>query len=74
MTGALHRPERHNSWTARMHAEYRWIMAELETDPAVRVTVLTGSGSTFCVGADSRAAMALATQALIEKRPPRFGR
>lgn len=54
-TVALHRPERHNSWTARMHAEYRWIMAGLEADPAVRVAVLTGSGSTFCVGADSAA-------------------
>lgn len=51
----LHRPERHNSWTARMHAEYRWIMRELEQDPAVRVAILTGSGSTFSVGADSEA-------------------
>lgn len=51
----LHRPERHNSWTARMHTEYRWIMAQLEADLAVRVAVLTGSGNTFCVGADSKA-------------------
>lgn len=54
-TVELHRPERHNSWTARMHAEYRWVMADLEADPRVRVVVLTGSGSTFCVGADSKA-------------------
>lgn len=54
-TVALHRPERRNSWTARMHSEYRWIMAGLEADPAVRVAVLTGSGDTFCVGADSKA-------------------
>jgi enoyl-CoA hydratase/carnithine racemase len=51
----LHRPERHNSWTARMHTEYRWIMRELEADPAVRVAVLTGSGEVFCVGADAKA-------------------
>lgn len=51
----LHRPERRNSWTARMHAEYRWIMRELEDDPAVRVAVLTGTGGTFSVGADSQA-------------------
>jgi enoyl-CoA hydratase/carnithine racemase len=51
----LHRPERRNSWTARMHTEYRWIMAQLEADPAVRVAVLTGSGTTFCVGADAKA-------------------
>lgn len=54
-TVRLHRPDRRNSWTARMHVEYRWIMAELEADPAVRVAVLTGSGDTFCVGADSSA-------------------
>jgi len=51
----LHRPERRNSWTARMHAEYRWIMKVLEDDPAVRVAVLTGTGTTFSVGADSQA-------------------
>jgi enoyl-CoA hydratase/carnithine racemase len=51
----LHRPERHNSWTARMHAEYRWIMADLEANAGVRVVVLTGSGPAFCVGADSKA-------------------
>lgn len=51
----LHRPQRHNAWTARMHAEYRWIMAELEADASVRVAILTGSGDTFCVGADTRA-------------------
>ncbi len=51
----LHRPERRNSWTGRMHAEYRWIMKQLDSDPKVRVIVLTGSGSSFCVGADSQA-------------------
>ena len=51
----LHRPERHNSWTARMHTEYRWIMEQLEADHAVRVAVLTGTGETFCVGADAKA-------------------
>lgn len=54
-TVRLHRPERGNSWTGRMHAEYRWIMAELEADASVRVAVLTGSGRAFCVGADTKA-------------------
>jgi enoyl-CoA hydratase/carnithine racemase len=36
-----------------MHAEYRWIMRELEADSAVRVAVLTGSGRAFCVGAEA---------------------
>ena len=51
----LHRPERRNAWTGRMHTEYRWICARLDADPAVRVIVLTGSGDAFCVGADSQA-------------------
>jgi enoyl-CoA hydratase/carnithine racemase len=51
----LHRPHRRNAWTGRMHAEYRWIMARLEEDDAVRAVVVTGSGDWFCVGADSDA-------------------
>ncbi|HEX2889632.1 enoyl-CoA hydratase-related protein [Vineibacter terrae] len=51
----LRRPGRGNSWTARMNAEYRWIMARLEHDAAARVIVVTGSGDQFCVGADHKA-------------------
>jgi enoyl-CoA hydratase/carnithine racemase len=51
----LHRPHRHNAWTGRMHAEYRWIMARLELDPAVRAVVVTGTPPAFCVGGDSDA-------------------
>ena len=51
----LHRPERRNSWTGRMHTELRWVAKHLEDDPAVRVIVLTGTGNSFCVGADSAA-------------------
>lgn len=51
----LDRPERHNAWTGRMHLEYRWAMTEAEADPEVRVVLVTGAGSTFCVGADARA-------------------
>jgi enoyl-CoA hydratase/carnithine racemase len=51
----LHRPERRNSWTGRMHGEYRWICKQLDDDPKARVIVVRGSGETFCVGADQRA-------------------
>jgi enoyl-CoA hydratase/carnithine racemase len=51
----LHRPERRNSWTGRMHDEYRWICRTLDDDPRVRVIVLTGTGTTFCIGADPKA-------------------
>ncbi len=51
----LHRPHRHNAWTGRMHAEFRWVMAELEADPTVRAVVVTGTPPAFCVGGDSDA-------------------
>lgn len=51
----LFRPGRGNSWTIRMNAEYRWLMAALDSDPAVRVIVVTGEGQQFCVGADFKA-------------------
>ena len=43
----LHRPHRRNAWTGRMHAEYRWIFALLEADPACRVR--RGHGLRRCV-------------------------
>ena len=51
----LHRPHRHNAWTGRMHAEYRWILAELESVEQVRAVVVTGTPPAFCVGGDSDA-------------------
>lgn len=51
----LSRPERLNAWTGRMHAEYRWVLARAEHDPAVRAIVVTGSGRGFCAGADAAA-------------------
>jgi enoyl-CoA hydratase/carnithine racemase len=54
-TITLHRPERLNAWTGRMHAEYRALLDRASADPTVRVIVVTGSGRGFCAGADSRA-------------------
>lgn len=54
-TLVLDRPGRGNSWTGRMHHEIRSICAVLDTDPRVRVIVLTGAGSVFCAGADFKA-------------------
>jgi enoyl-CoA hydratase/carnithine racemase len=54
-TLTLHRPDRLNAWTGRMHAECRALLARAAADPAVRVIVVTGSGRGFCAGADSRA-------------------
>jgi enoyl-CoA hydratase/carnithine racemase len=54
-TITLNRPHRLNSWTGRMHAEYRWVVAQAEADPEVTVIIVTGAGRGFCAGADSAA-------------------
>ena len=54
-TITLARPHRLNAWTGRMHAEYRWALAQAADDPEVRVVVVTGEGRGFCAGADATA-------------------
>jgi enoyl-CoA hydratase/carnithine racemase len=54
-TLALNRPQRLNSWTGRMHAEYRWALDQAERDSSARVIVITGEGRGFCAGADAAA-------------------
>jgi enoyl-CoA hydratase/carnithine racemase len=54
-TITLHRPERLNAWTGRMHAEYRSLLQRASEDSDVRVIVVTGAGRGFCAGADSQA-------------------
>lgn len=48
----LNRPDRRNAMDERMVGELCESFEELGRDPSVRVVVLTGSGSTFCAGAD----------------------
>ncbi len=54
-TVTLHRPDRLNAWTGRMHHEYRWCIDQAERDPAVRAVIVTGAGRGFCAGADAKA-------------------
>ena len=54
-TLTLYRPERLNSWTGRMHTEYRHGLARVESDPDIRAVVVTGAGRGFCAGADTAA-------------------
>lgn len=42
----------HNALTATMHTELATVFADIRTDPDTSAVVLTGSGSTFCAGAD----------------------
>lgn len=51
----LNRPHRMNAWTGRMHAEYRWCLAQADADPAIGAIVVTGKGRGFCVGGDAEA-------------------
>ncbi|MDF0652072.1 MAG: enoyl-CoA hydratase [Nitrospira sp. LK265] len=48
----LNRPDRRNAFNARMVAEVCEAFKTLGQDHSVRVIVLTGSGPTFCAGAD----------------------
>jgi methylglutaconyl-CoA hydratase len=48
----LNRPEVHNAFDEIAIAELADAVAQLETDPAVRVLVLAGRGRSFCAGAD----------------------
>ena len=51
----LHRPDRMNAWTGRLHTEYRWCLQQANDDSNVGAIVVTGSGRGFCVGGDAQA-------------------
>ncbi len=48
----LNRPDRMNSWGGGLARAFYQCIDRAETDPAVRVIVLTGNGRAFCAGAD----------------------
>jgi enoyl-CoA hydratase/carnithine racemase len=48
----IDRPEKRNAMTAAMWAALPDVLAGPAADPAVRVLVVTGAGSSFCAGAD----------------------
>lgn len=48
----LNREAKHNAMSARMIVELREAAADLATDEAVRVVVLTAAGTSFCAGGD----------------------
>lgn len=48
----LNRPDRLNSFTAKMHAELRDALDKIRDDDSVRVMLLTGAGRGFCAGQD----------------------
>ena len=48
----IDRPEKRNAMTAEMWAALPELLAGPAADPAVRVLVVTGAGTSFCAGAD----------------------
>jgi methylglutaconyl-CoA hydratase len=48
----LNRPDAKNAMNGTMYDEARELIAQVDQDPAVRVVILTGSGSAFCSGGD----------------------
>jgi enoyl-CoA hydratase/carnithine racemase len=51
-TITLNRPEARNGYTVRMADELADALVRADADDEVRVLILTGAGSDFCVGAD----------------------
>jgi enoyl-CoA hydratase len=50
----LNRPDRRNAVNGALAAGLRSAVQSAEADPEVRVSVVTGAGTTFCAGADLR--------------------
>jgi len=51
-TLTLNRPDKLNSFNARMHEEMRAAMKTVERDDSIRCLLLTGAGRAFCAGQD----------------------
>ncbi|GAB3429295.1 enoyl-CoA hydratase-related protein [Actinophytocola sediminis] len=51
-TITLNRPARLNAFAGDMHSRYLAALRHADTDPEVRVVVVTGAGRAFCAGAD----------------------
>jgi len=52
VTITLNRPEKLNSFTAKLHADLLDVLQTADADTGVRCVVLTGAGKGFCAGQD----------------------
>jgi 2-(1,2-epoxy-1,2-dihydrophenyl)acetyl-CoA isomerase len=51
-TITLNATERLNAFTARLHAELRTLLDQIESAPSCRCLIITGAGRAFCAGQD----------------------
>jgi enoyl-CoA hydratase/carnithine racemase len=75
-TLVLNNPERHNAWNHDMERRYFERLDEAAADDNVRAIVLTGTGASFCPGADTEAIAEIATAGqlvLSGRRPQHYG-
>jgi 2-(1,2-epoxy-1,2-dihydrophenyl)acetyl-CoA isomerase len=63
-TITLNRPEKRNAFGGRMRQEIVEVLSEVAADREVRVVIITGAGSAFCVGGDVNEFVSGTTQAL----------
>src|SRR5690554_1547854 len=52
-TLTFNRPERNNAWNPEIEQAYREQLERADSDPEVRVVVITGAGKSFCPGVDT---------------------
>lgn len=72
-TFTLNRPSRRNAWTPALENRYFDVLAAADTDPAVRVGVLTGAGASFCPGFDMMRLDEVASRGVdISERRPQY--
>ncbi|HEX3829985.1 MAG TPA: enoyl-CoA hydratase family protein [Sporichthyaceae bacterium] len=62
-TVTLNAPEKRNALSVAMLTAISEALAQVETDPTVRVVVLTHSGTVFCAGVDMKEASAVGLEA-----------
>lgn len=74
-TLTLNNPERRNAWSVAMEERYFGLLDDADADPEVRAIVVTGAGSTFCPGLDTKRLSAAANEgklALGVRRPQTY--
>jgi len=67
-TITLNRPEKYNAFTKDMIIRWAGMLEQCESDPAVKIVVLTGAGKAFCSGGDISAQKERANNDSLERK------